>query len=104
MDELAKRIVNQAIHNGWNKGDSHRWVGFNNNQVQLLINEKLKAYNIYELIFSHDFAKAFWGEEMITSLSAGKGEFSAEYIPEWQYHLQKMVISPDPIKYLAQFL
>lgn len=55
------------------------------------------------LIFSHDFAKAFWGEEEWMNSSYG----GARKIKEgWQYHLQKMVLLSDEekFKYLEKFL
>lgn len=45
------------------------------------------------LIYRHDFAKAFWGEMMVSSISAA-----------WEDHLVKMVVAPDPIEYLENFL
>jgi hypothetical protein len=45
------------------------------------------------IIFNHDFAKALWGDWPIGS--RGKR-------PEWQYHLQQMVVADDPIKYLGE--
>lgn len=81
-------------------------------------------------IFSHDFAKAFWGEE--TFFNGYKFQYTnkqhiedfkyaLEYsndldrltdiledeeikLPTWQYHLQQMVLEEEPIKYLEQFL
>lgn len=45
--------------------------------------------NTYQgIVFSHQFAKAFWGEKD----------------NEWQHHLQQMVIKAEPIKYLKQFI
>ena len=38
------------------------------------------------IIFSHDFAKAFWGEDA------------------WQIRLQQQVLEKEPIKYLEKFL
>jgi hypothetical protein len=40
------------------------------------------------LVFSHDFAKAFWKD--------------AEW--EWKHYLQEMVLEENPIKYLEQFI
>jgi hypothetical protein len=42
----------------------------------------------YGVIFSHDFAKAFWKET----------------IPTWRVHLQNMVICDNPIDYLRKFI
>lgn len=65
----------------------------------------------YRLIFWHDFAKAFWGEEEIcthceTPLNP---TFQCQCINEyceiaWQYHLQQMVLEKEPLKYLEEFL
>jgi len=70
-------------------------------------------YTVYDIIFNHDFAKALWGEgkEMqaeeyvntelydIESVKAS-GRKYYEAGTDWQYHLQQMVISEDPIQYL----
>lgn len=48
-------------------------------------------------IFSHEFAKAFWGEE-----DSPDAEDSG--VPEWQYHLQQMVLEVHRISYLVPFL
>lgn len=53
---------------------------------------------IEALIYSHDFAKALWGEEINHEVNGDDRLFKA---PIWQYHLQQMVIAPDPIAYLG---
>ena len=67
-------------------------------------------------VFSHDFAKAFWGEKEVIldddqEIDNSKlGRELVEYVPgwhkclAWQYHLQQMVLEPDPLKYLEKFL
>ena len=79
--------------------------------------------DLYGLIFSHAFAKAFWGEkkrpgviglphqilkdEMEGKSAEGnlyKAIIKREYVPEWQYHLQQMVLEENPLKYLEKFL
>ncbi len=56
-----------------------------------------RAY--FVVIFSHDFAKAFWGEEKTTDI------FGVSILnPVWQEHLVNMVLEENPIKYLEQFL
>lgn len=75
------------------------------------------------LVFSHDFARAFWkrGEQMNFVVPAasysrmnGKGQvvtvqrkpFTRRTLkPDvWQYHLRQMVVSDDPVSYLDRFL
>lgn len=88
--------------------------------------------NIESLIFSHKFAKAFWGEEVITlnrikkamklfdeddmdedEEKAVQDYYCNQYftcnpiqqiIYMWQYHLQQMVLEENPLKYLEKFL
>jgi len=71
--------------------------------------ECLADFGYYELIFSHDFAKAFFGEDEMLAVDA----FHPKHMlsgnmpptqPEWQYHLQQLVLEKEPLKYLEKFL
>ena len=94
------------------------WPG-ENQAVALLA----KQGRLFALIFSHEFARAFWkcGEQMRFAVPAGsysrvngKGQvitinrkpFTRRTIkPDvWQYHLRQMVLSNDPVAYLNRFL
>lgn len=55
----------------------------------------------YRVIFNHDFAKALWGDNEVIVYSDTYEDIH-EYLPNWQYHLQQMVIANDPIKYLGE--
>ena len=75
-----------------------------------------KKFNIEKedfSIFSHKCAIAFWkdGEleiklsSSVTNLRSGQVEFwSDRPFAPWQYHLQIMVLSENPILYLEQFI
>ena len=55
-----------------------------------------------QIIYQHSFAKALWGETTeyeIPSVAEGKHNWVKV---AWQYHLQQMVISEDPIQYLGE--
>ena len=54
-------------------------------------------WDILRIIFQHDFAKAFFGKELIDNDRGG-------HYQAWQYHLQQMVLEEEPLKYLEQFL
>jgi len=59
-------------------------------------------YNsIKGLLFSHAFAKAFWGEKTEYIELAGR---LCDDVPIWQYELQKMVLEKNPIDYLRKFV
>ena len=57
--------------------------------------------------FTHDFAKAFWGEEQSVSPTVtrtGVGQYSMGDQKDYEYHLQKMVLCKNPIDYLRKFV
>ena len=72
---------------------------------------KDKLYSLNDIIYNHDFAKAFWGEDIVC-LNCGKPckpyehccNDNNETLKAWEYHLREMVIQENPIKYLEKFL
>ena len=96
----------------------------------------IKTYNyitsavITSIIFSHSFAKTFWGEDRYYHINEGtidgfteEDELTLEFIknedeehlinnkssyhwyqPKWQYHLQQLILCEKPLKYIEQFL
>ena len=61
----------------------------------------------FAVLFSHSFAKAFWGEKLTClNLYAKEPPFADEmvYLPAFAFHLQKMVLEENPLKYLEKFL
>ena len=87
---ILKKAIEKAVKGGWNTSE---W--FKNNTGKR---------NTPELIiFSHNFAKAFWG-----IWESKDGCKDNEYLnatnERWQYHLQKLVLEKEPLKYLEKFL
>ena len=107
-----KEIVIKAINKVGNKG--------------LNLNEHMSVDTFLNgIIFSHDFCKSFWGDDELdnrgrTLIKAWEEEWRdsghfmdfEEYTSEpeiyyqiaWIYHLGKMVLEKEPIKYLEKFL
>ena len=97
-ETILKKAIEKAVKNGY-KYDFAGWFPYE------------------PIIFSHDFAKAFWGEEEAKEpfmkidvdppFAKLKIKFREKtWIPnqEWQYHLQQMVLEKEPLKYLKKFL
>lgn len=122
--ETLRILLSQAHTNGF---DFRRWFQTNIRPEWPGPEEAISSISVegryYALIFSHDFAKAFWkkGAQMnfivpsaTYSRVNGKGEivvinrkpFTRRTIkPDvWKYHLRQMAISEDPISYLKRFL
>ncbi|HEC65376.1 hypothetical protein LCGC14_1222650 [marine sediment metagenome] len=100
---ILKKAIEKAVENGWNE------ILF---QASLLDRGRRKGLAItitdiypipYEaVIFSHDFAKAFWGEkEILVYFSHDDSETLQK---SWRANLQKMVVEEEPLKYIARFL
>ncbi len=67
------------------------------------------VFNLYELLFSHNFARALWGKEcrvyknghwMKCEPTEELKSDSAFFMRDWEYHLQQMVTQTDPFKYI----
>ena len=88
--------------------------GFRQTQLDLYTNMK-EIWYIDELkrtpsfIFSHDFLKAFFGEEEVELVTMLPKHMLDGYdmsitLEAWQAHAMTMVISEDPIMYLSKFI
>jgi hypothetical protein len=107
--EILERAIQKAIEGGWGAynpsdrtwavEDIEHWFQFGK-----YASSQSKDHNYLLFLFSHDFAKALWGEKKILKeeVMPGKGVrtwYSQQY--DWKQHLQQMVIAEDPIKYLG---
>ena len=109
-----KAIIEKAVANGWNypmfPGKDNLAIGI----AKQLINEHLDLY----VIFSHDFLKAFFGEETTETVKwsyysapenlPGQDGYAHIYnvVPSWQYHVKQLAITPEDerIDYLYGFI
>ena len=110
--QILKKAIEKAEENGFN---------FDKRYLETLMPYKLdfvswlyKSGFYYYFIFSHDFAKAIWGKKKVESgynrFIAHMGDtieesrFELRYIPAFEYHLQQMVLSKKPLKYIEKNL
>lgn len=96
--QILEKAIQKASENGWE-------------YVDLAINAENDS-ELWGLLLHKDFAKAIWGEpKPMTTEEArasgyigGGGQLCTPRNAGWKYHLQKMVIADDPIKYLGDYL
>lgn len=90
--ETLTKAIQKAIDGGWKTGV----LGIKDlgqDFVSAEAHNLLFEYGRLEAtFFNHDFAKALWGDY---TNDVNYPQYS------WQYHLQNMVISDDPIAYLG---
>ena len=100
--EIIEKVLDKVIDNGFN------------------FTKESASAGAIDLIFSHKFAKAFWGKEKLEKCyndGEAHNEFGGEmeYCYDegggfrwkgeaWKYHIQKMSIEKNPYKYLEKFL
>jgi hypothetical protein len=98
--EILEKAISKAIAGGW-KGDSKLLY-----DIWGLDNLTADVSKLYWLIFSHDFAKALWGDKFNHYMVRDGRDKKAGVIEyaTYKYHLQQMVIADDPIKYLGENL
>ena len=105
-EQILKKAIEKAIKNNPN---IFYWIEYWEDYTKDIIG---KEY--YVLIFSHDFAKAFWGKEPAEHYWYGNScgtcgeDINAikptSCIAAWRDHLQQMVLETQPLKYLGRFL
>jgi len=106
-EQILKKAIEKAVKNGWEAWNTQE--GYYT--IEILIRER----RYYSIIFSHDFARAFWGDgkrnEEYIDYATKKPVYSYQisgnnwsYLKRWQHHLQQMVLEEEPLKYLEKFL
>ena len=111
-EEILKSALEKAISNGFRDIDlkndlTYDFITVLKDHIYCITYrkdiQKFEHFSLYELIFSHDFAKAFWKNcGKMNTYCEGSG--CSKQIKTWKYHLQQMVLEEDPILYLQQFL
>lgn len=99
--QILEKAISKAIDGGWTPT-------MQINRLEVGLKQPWKThdymtstgwwYTVNDLIFNHSFCKALWGEENFMRYDGD----TLDPLKMWQYHLQQMVISEDPIKYLGE--
>jgi len=102
--EILKKTIEKAIENGYD--EHYAMYGVEKTGNHYIVERMNPGGDSFEMdyervIFSHQFAKAFWGSGPVIHTGVA---VEATRMKAWRFHLQVMVLSDDPIKYLEQFL
>lgn len=110
-EEILTKAIEKAVKNGYPATITmEKDGGINYNLYLASINLPVPV------IFSHDFAKAFWSKaEKEDCLCLETACLKCVEVPSkwerheygqesWEVHLMEMVLEKDPIQYLAKFL
>ena len=98
-EQILKKAIEKAVENGWNEYD---YYDTKKENINFILNDHERP-ELFTIIFSHDFAKAFWGEEYI-EVGIGHDPKPVALQKAWRANLQKMVLEKDPLKYIERCL
>ncbi len=101
---ILKKAIEKAVKGGWKHTFSFmgRTQGIKDIYGVCLGDDGKLNKTHMSIIFSHSFAKAFWGEEYV---EVGVGSDKPVALQkEWRANLQKMALAKDRIKYLEKFI
>lgn len=103
-EEILKKAIEKALEND---KELENQLDFDALYASLFEDslKTLGGKNCYRLIFSHDFAKAFWKQKpknKAADVCYSCGNIADE--EHWMFHLQQMVLEKEPLKYLKKFL
>ena len=87
-EQILRKAIEKAVKNGYKDSLGLEW--------------EVNKTDLGEetLIFSHSFAKAFWGEDEIETTIV----FPSIKMKEWELRLQQMVLEEQPLKYIEKFI
>ncbi len=113
-EQILKQAIEKAVANGLNLNSFGEKVhkDFDILFCDIITDRYFSDWNCYNFIFSHDFAKAFWGERYICCECKTERDvkfycpncLERRYHSTWQHHLQQMVLEKEPLQYLVKFL
>lgn len=105
QEDKLKKIVRRSISNGWRfPGMKKKITEDQIEKLDISVTEENRIIfvdggiwvmfeiGVNELLFSKKFAKPYWGEEIVDW-------HDSVDMPKFEYHLQGVVISDNPIDY-----
>ncbi len=122
MEKKLKKVIEYAVENGWTYANGaefavdkvvHGW------DITIFNDDGMVTTELFTILFSHDFAKAVFGEKPTCSFDGsefsglnkidqcklnGHAPWDVFVLEAWEYHLQQAVISEDPIEYYFDYI
>lgn len=94
--DILKKVIEKA--------ETHWLLPEHEEPLNEYLEYLLKDNAYYSIIFSHEFAKAFFGEFCVGANGKKHKPYDFMCTPEWLVQLQNMVVEKNPIYFLKKFL
>jgi len=112
--EILQKSIEKAINNGFIYTQASfdfimNMLRSKDATCKSAIDYYINENKYFDLIYNHDFARTFWGEETICCECQSKTNECEYHLLEphttsWKYYLKQMVLEKEPLKYLERFL
>ncbi len=118
-EQIFKKALEKSEKNGWKQPIKIADEGtVQTPGIVIFVDDSGNFLSRKDIIFSHDFAKSFWGTIDSEPCEYCSAQDSKKWVHEtqcprydksplpylWEFHLQQMVLEEQPILYLEQFL
>ncbi len=110
-EQILKKAIEKAVKGGYSKSQAK---AFYEVLEEFSDSPATNKCFVIALIFSHDFAKHFWGEDWVCDCCGEKSCWegntqcnryrNAGVLTLWEFQLQQMILKAEPLQYLVQFL
>ncbi len=125
--EILQKAIEKAIAQGWDNPEA-KYIVNNAYDIKSKYKKHESHLTYHQIIFSHDFAKAFFGvqevvedsgktfdrcyedfrkhDHMIDKIQGYWDEWRRQgrIVPSWKHHLKIMILEENPIQYLEKYL
>jgi len=113
-EQILKKAIEKAVNNGWKPYQNAECMFWD-----------CKINGATNMLFDHEWAKAFWGEETYIDCPVCKGgkDKTRDFLDEcdhchgsqdkyrkvkkdmgWQYHITRLALSEDRLEYIKDYL
>ena len=122
-EQILQKAIDKAEKNGWRRLEFEKCQVIRDDDFRLRVlatnsekdhYPKKMFFGVSEVIFSHDFAKAFFGERIKSEEKYIKRMIKQKVLPateinnihSWQHHLRRMVLldADKRLKYIEKHL
>lgn len=100
---ILHMAVTKAVNNGY-RPFAYIKTGYvmSEDEIESTVLGIIRVNQTNSIIFDHDFAKALWGDIWSDQMTTLEQWEMTGLEPNWQRHLQQMVIADNKIKYLGE--
>jgi hypothetical protein len=100
-NDMYPKIIRNVLETAQKRGFDFPVTNFMDEMEKAGASESLLVAAVLPVIYCHEFAQALWGKQDHVEIVEGKVQAA---LPAWKHQLCQMVLSEDPLLYLADHM